>query len=142
MLFTQKNQYAIRAVFELAKRRDQGPIKINEIAQAQKIPTRFLEIILNQLKHGGLLESKRGFYGGYTLIRSPDEITVGVILRMMDESSESLYRITGMVRDDQRFESSGIFLSMWTKAHKAMIDVLDNTTIQNLLDQSSVTETK
>jgi Rrf2 family protein len=142
MLFTQKNQYAIRAVFELAKRRDQGPIKINEIAQAQKIPTRFLEIILNQLKHGGLLESKRGFYGGYTLIRSPDEITVGVILRMMDESSESLYRITGMVRDDQRFESSGIFLSMWTKAHKAMIDVLDNTTIQNLLDQSSATETQ
>ncbi len=142
MLFTQKNQYAIRAVFELAKRRDQGPIKINEIAQAQKIPTRFLEIILNQLKHGGLLESKRGFYGGYTLIRSPDEITVGEILRMMDESSESLYRITGMVRDDQRFESSGIFLSMWTKAHKAMIDVLDHTTIQNLLDQSSATETK
>jgi Rrf2 family protein len=142
MLFTQKNQYAIRAVFELAKRRDQGPIKINEIAQAQKIPTRFLEIILNQLKHGGLLESKRGFYGGYTLIRSPDEITVGVILRMMDESSESLYRITGMVRDDQRFESSGIFLSMWTKAHKAMIDVLDKTTIQNLLDQSSATEPK
>jgi Rrf2 family protein len=79
MVFTQKNQYAIRAVFELAKRRDQGPIKINEIAQAQKIPTRFLEIILNQLKHGGLLESKRGFYGGYTLIRSPDAITVGEI---------------------------------------------------------------
>ncbi len=142
MLFTQKNQYAIRAVFELAKRRDQGPIKINEIAQAQKIPTRFLEIILNQMKHGGLLESKRGFYGGYTLIRSPDEITVGEILRLMDKSSETLYRITGMVRDDQRFEGSGIFLSMWTKAHRAMIDVLDNTTIQNLLDQSSVTETK
>lgn len=142
MVFTQKNQYAIRAVFELAKRRDQGPIKINEIAQAQKIPTRFLEIILNQMKHGGLLESKRGFYGGYTLIRSPDEITVGEILRLMDKSSESLYRITGMVRDDQQFEGSGIFLSMWTKAHRAMIDVLDNTTIQNLLDRSSVTETK
>ncbi len=142
MIITQKNQYAIRALFELAKRRNQGPIKINEIAQAQKIPTRFLEIILNQLKHGGLLESKRGFYGGYTLIRSPDEITVGEILRIMDESSESLYRITGMVRDDQRFEGSGIFLSMWAEAHKAMIDVLDNTTIQNLLDQSSTTETK
>jgi len=142
MIITQKNQYAIRALFELAKRQGQGPIKINEIAQAQKIPTRFLEIILNQLKHGGLLESKRGFYGGYTLIRSPDEITVGEIMRLMDESSESLYRITGMVKDDQRFEGSGIFLSMWTKAHKAMIDVLDNTTIQNLLDQSSTTETK
>ncbi len=142
MIITQKNQYAIRALFELAKRQGQGPIKINEIAQAQKIPTRFLEIILNQLKHGGLLESKRGFYGGYTLVRSPDEITVGEIMRLMDESSESLYRITGMVRDDQRFEGSGIFLSMWTKAHKAMIDVLDNTTIQNLLDRSSVTETK
>ena len=142
MIITQKNQYAIRAVFELAKRRDQGPIKINEIAQAQKIPTRFLEIILNQLKRGGLLESKRGFYGGYTLIRSPEEITVGEILRMMDQSSESLYRMTGMVRDEQRFEGSGIFLSMWTKAHKAMLDVLNNTTIQNLLDQSRGTGNK
>ena len=142
MIITQKNQYAIRAVFELAKRRDQGPIKINEIAQAQKIPTRFLEIILNQLKRGGLLESKRGFYGGYTLIRSPEEITVGEILRMVDQSSESLYRMTGMVRDEQRFEGSGIFLSMWTKAHKAMIDVLNNTTIQNLLDQSRGTGNK
>ena len=142
MIITQKNQYAIRAVFELAKRRDQGPVKINEIAQAQKIPSRFLEIILNQLKHGGLLESKRGFYGGYTLIRSPDEITVGEILRMMDVSSESLYRITGMVRDHQQSEGGAIFLSMWTKAHKAMIDVLNNTTIQNLLDQSSATETQ
>ena len=141
MIITQKNQYAIRAVFELAKRRDDGPIKINEIAQAQKIPTRFLEIILNQLKHGGLLKSKRGFYGGYTLIRSPDEITVGDILRMMDESSESLYRMTGMIRDDQQFEGSGIFLSMWNKAHKAMIDVLDQTTIQNLLDESGITNT-
>jgi Rrf2 family protein len=136
MIITQKNQYAIRAVFELAKRRDQGPIKINEIAQAQKIPTRFLEIILNQLKHGGLLESKRGFYGGYTLIRSPDEITVGEILRLMDKSSESLYRVTGISKDDHRFEEGGVFFSMWTKAHRAMIDVLDNTTIQNLLDQS------
>ncbi len=138
MIITQKNQYAIRAVFELAKRRNQGPVKINEIAQAQKIPTRFLEIILNQLKHGDLLESKRGFYGGYTLICSPDEITVGEILRLMDKSSESLYCITGITRDDDRIEATGVFLSMWTKAHKAMIDVLDNTTIQNLLDQSGV----
>ena len=141
MITTQKNQYAIRAVFELAKRRNQGPIKINEIAQAQKIPTRFLEIILNQLKHGGLLESKRGFYGGYTLIRSPDEITVGEILRLMAKSSESLYRITGITKDDNQIEASGVFLSMWTEAHRAMIDVLDNTTIQNLLDQSGVPST-
>ncbi|MGD2272836.1 MAG: Rrf2 family transcriptional regulator [Desulfobacterales bacterium] len=138
MINTQKNQYAIRAVFELAKHRGQGPIKIHVIAQAQKIPTRFLEIILNQLKHGGLLESKRGFYGGYTLIRPPSEITVGEIVRLMDRSSESLYRMTGIVRDDNKYSGDGIFLSMWTKAHKAMIDVLDNTTIQNLLEQSSL----
>ena len=49
MIVTQKNQYAIRAVFELAKRRNQGLTKIHEIAQAQKIPTRFLEIILNDI---------------------------------------------------------------------------------------------
>ena len=66
----KKNQYALRAIFELAKHRGQGPKKISEIAEIQAIPLRFLEVILSQLKGSGLVESKRGFYGGYFLIRS------------------------------------------------------------------------
>ncbi len=66
MLITQKkNQYAIQAIFELAKHMGKGPRKISEIAKAQKIPVRFLEVILGQLKGSGFVVSKRGFYGGF-----------------------------------------------------------------------------
>ena len=75
MLITKKNQYALRAIFELAKHDGKGPQKISEIAKAQAIPEKFLEVILNQLKGSGLVDSKRGFYGGYYLIRSPEKIT-------------------------------------------------------------------
>ena len=63
----KRGQYALRAIYELAKRMGEGPIKISDIASAQGIPRRFLEVILNQLKGSGIVKSKRGFYGGYAL---------------------------------------------------------------------------
>ena len=70
MMLTQKCQYAMRAVFELAKREGRGPVKINEIAEAQAIPQRFLENILNQLRQGGVVESRRGKEGGWPARRA------------------------------------------------------------------------
>ncbi|MEW5736672.1 MAG: Rrf2 family transcriptional regulator, partial [Thermodesulfobacteriota bacterium] len=84
MLITQKNQYALRAVFELAKRHGEGPVKSSAIAEAQAVPLRFLEVILHQLKRSGFLASKRGYQGGYYLMRRPREITVGDVIRCMD----------------------------------------------------------
>lgn len=133
MLITQKNQYAIRAVFELAKRQNQGSIKIAKIADAQKIPARFLEVILVQLKRSGIVESKRGFYGGYTLKKSPDEISVGDVLRYM-EKNDSLFCVSCIAKDNCSLKGDCAFLPMWTKAQKAMLDVFNQTTIQNLLD--------
>ncbi|MFO7686446.1 MAG: Rrf2 family transcriptional regulator [Desulfobacterales bacterium] len=135
MLITQKNKYALRAVFELAKRRNQGPVKIVDIAAAQKIPVKFLEVILNQLKHGGVVESKRGFQGGYALIRPPDELTVGDILRQI-ESPESLHCVSCISRDDCALKGDCAFLPMWTKAQKAMVAVFDTTTIQDLINSA------
>src|SRR5512133_2739522 len=86
MIVTQKCQYAMRAVFELARREGQGPVKINEIAEAQAIPQRFLENILNQLKQSGILESRRGKEGGYLLARPSREITAGMIIRLVEGS--------------------------------------------------------
>lgn len=136
MLITQKNKYAIRAVFELAKRLDQGPVKIVDIAAAQKIPVKFLEVILNQLKHGGMVTSKRGFQGGYTLLRPPDRVTVGDIIRQI-ESPESLHCVSCISRDDCELKGDCAFLTMWTKAQEAMVDVFDSTTIQDLIDGNS-----
>ena len=67
MLVSQKSQYALRAIFELAKEYGKGP-KIAHIAEAQAIPVRFLEVILVHLKRGGFVDSQRGKEGGYFLI--------------------------------------------------------------------------
>ncbi len=63
MHISQKCQYALRAIFELAKRKGQGPVKIAETAEAQAIPLRFLEVILSQLKQGEFVSSQRGNKG-------------------------------------------------------------------------------
>ncbi len=83
MIVSQKSLYALRALFELAKRKHQGPVKISTIAYAQVIPRRFLDVILNSLRLAGLLESRRGSNGGYYLAKSPKDISVGDVLRIM-----------------------------------------------------------
>jgi len=79
-VFSEKINYALSAIFELAKKKHMGYIQIKEIAQEQKIPQKFLEKLLIILKRAGLVESMRGSLGGYKLSRSPDQITVMDIL--------------------------------------------------------------
>ena len=69
MSVSLKCQYGLRALFELARRAGNGPTRIQEIAEAQAIPPRFLENILNQLRRGGFVESRRGKAGGFVLAR-------------------------------------------------------------------------
>jgi Rrf2 family protein len=78
-----KVDYALRAVIELAGAGD-GPVKGERIAQAQEIPLKFLENILGDLRHAGLVRSQRGAEGGYWLARSPDEITVADVVRAVE----------------------------------------------------------
>jgi Rrf2 family protein len=137
MLITQKIKYAIRAVFEIAKRQHQGPVKAAQIAETQKIPIRFLEVILNRLKHGGIVNAKRGYHGGYTLARAPNEISVGDILRHMESDSNSLHCITCVEKNDCELMGDCAFLPMWEKAQRSMLDVFDQTSIQNLINQES-----
>jgi len=135
MLITQKKyQYAIRAIFELAKHMGKGPRKISDIAKAQEIPVRFLEVILSQLKGSGFVESKRGFYGGYTLVRPPNEISVGDVLRFMSGQYERVDGMTDQSKDNFSLNVDVTFSSMVNRAREAVFDVYDQTTIQNLLD--------
>src|SRR5947199_332270 len=83
MRVSAKADYALRAVIELAGAGD-GPVKGERIAQAQEIPLKFLENILGDLRHAGLVRSQRGAEGGYWLARDPDEITVADIVRAVD----------------------------------------------------------
>ena len=134
MLITKKNQYALRAIFELAKHDGKGPQKISEIAKAQAIPEKFLEVILNQLKGSGLVDSKRGFYGGYYLIRSPDKITVGDIMRFLEGDVDPSDCVALVPETNCPFKGDCAFYPMWNRIKDAIYNVYDETTIQGLLD--------
>jgi Rrf2 family protein len=139
MLITKKNQYALRAIFELAKYNGKGPQKISEIAQAQAIPVKFLEVILNQLKGSGLVDAKRGFNGGYFLVRQPDAITVGDIMRFMERNLEQNKCVALVPEMNCPFKGDCAFFPMWNQVKDAIYKVYDETTIQNLIDNEKQT---
>ncbi len=80
MKISRKCQYALKAVFELAWRNAGEPVKTRDIAEAQRISRRFMEVILNELKRGGFVESRRGSQGGYMLARDARVLTVGEVI--------------------------------------------------------------
>lgn len=84
MKFSKRSEYALRALIELTTRYGRTLLQRHEIAERQNIPVEFLEQILLTLKNAGLLASRRGVSGGYTLIKPPDEITLGQVIRLLD----------------------------------------------------------
>ena len=82
MNISVKGEYALQAIFDLATQPHGDPVKIADIARRQKIPQKFLELILARLKQGGFVESRRGAEGGYRLARAADQITVGEVLAL------------------------------------------------------------
>jgi Rrf2 family protein len=137
MLITQKKQYAVRAVYELAKHREKGPVKSAKISEAQAIPQRFLEIILNRLKHAGILTAKRGYTGGFELNRAPGDITVEDIFKSLEDIDEATACVSCISKADCPFYGTCAFLPIWTQMQRAIDQICTATTIQSLLDDSS-----
>ncbi len=125
MNISVKSEYALKAVFDLASQyltAPQGapamaPVKIADIAKRQKIPQKFLELILAGLKQNGFVDSRRGAEGGYLLARPPDSITVGEVLRAVEN-----------VKGNSRVDAGDPFAEIWTRVDSAVSDVLDQTT--------------
>src|SRR6478752_7353699 len=84
MKLSVRGEYALRAMLVLGLRYDEPVIRIQAISDEQNIPKRFLEQILNDLRSGGFVQSKRGVAGGYRLARRPEEITVAAIIRRIE----------------------------------------------------------
>lgn len=84
MKLSKKGEYGLRALIELTAQYGRAPLQRLDIALKQRIPLEFLEQILLRLKGAGLLASRRGSRGGYTLIKPPDRITLGDVIRILD----------------------------------------------------------
>jgi len=137
MQISKRCQYAVRAIFELAYHAGQGPVKIERIAQAQKIPLRFLEVILSQMKRGGFIDSKRGNDGGYQLTRLPRTLSVGEVIRFIQGPLEPVERLRGGSKRDSALLDGNVFLSLWQRAGKALSDVYDKTTFHDLVEEEA-----
>jgi Rrf2 family protein len=83
-MISQKAKYALRALVSLARAGRGQSRMIGEISQEQAIPKKFLEQILLELKRAGIVNSRRGRMGGYELLKAPEEITYGEVLRLID----------------------------------------------------------
>ena len=133
MNLSQKCQYALQAVFELALRHGEGPVPVSLIAEQQMIPPRFLELILLQLKQAGYIDSRRGVQGGYSLSLPPKDVSVGDVIRTFEGP-------LAPVKDQRRPRrqtppGSLAFVRLWQQAEKALADVYDTTSFQDLVDQ-------
>ncbi|MBI1791851.1 MAG: Rrf2 family transcriptional regulator [Acidobacteria bacterium] len=124
MNISVKGEYALQAVFDLAAQAPGAPVKIAEIARRQKIPQKFLELILASLKQGGFVESRRGAEGGYLLARPATEITVGQVIRFFEGPPN------GKAKGRRRSDSP--FADMWLQVDEAVSQVVDQTSFADL----------
>ena len=125
MNISVKGEYALQAIFDLSSQRAGEPIKIADIARRQKIPQKFLELILAGLKQAGFVESRRGAEGGYLLARSAESLTVGEVLRFVEGPQSSKGR--------PRRKAGTPFTEMWQRVDAAVSDVVDKTTFAELV---------
>jgi len=123
MNISVKGEYALQAIFDLAMQSAAQPVKIAGIARRQKIPQKFLEMILSGLKQGGFVESRRGADGGYRLARPADQITVGQVLRFMEDGKKS------------KRAAPGPFTDVWKRVDAATGAIVDRTTFAELVRQ-------
>jgi Rrf2 family protein len=139
-MISQKAKYALKALLELAQVQDEDALLITEIAERQHIPKKFLEQILLDLKHQGLVHSKRGRYGGYGLLKDPRQITFGQIMRIIDGPlaplpclSRMAYRRCEDCHDEENCEIRRVF----ARAYEATAQILDRTTLADALAQGA-----
>src|SRR5213593_4132285 len=125
MNISVKGEYALQAIFDLATQQSGEPVKIADIARRQKIPQKFLELILASLKQGGFVESRRGAEGGYRLARPADLITIGEVYRFFEGGQN------GKSRSKRRSDSP--FEDLWRQIDDAVSSVVDRTTFADLL---------
>ena len=85
MNVTSKGRYALRVMLDLAQHPDEGYISLKTVAERQDISMKYLEAIVGALKKAGLVDSSRGKEGGYSLLRPPEEYSVGEILRSTED---------------------------------------------------------
>jgi Rrf2 family protein len=136
LILSKKTRYAIVALTRLARDYGKGPILIRDIAQDEKIPQRFLENILLELRKLGILGSKLGKEGGYYLLKKPEEVTMAEIIRHFEGTialmycvSEKAYQPCEFCKDENTCQIRRVF----KEVRDTTYDILSRTTLAHLI---------
>lgn len=138
MKVSTRGEYGVRAMVALARHFGEGPMSIADIARASSVPPAYLEQLIAPLRRADLVQSKRGAHGGYVLARSPQDVRIGEIYRVMegpvapmDCVSENLADQTCPLIDNCETRP------IWLRMRDSIVDVLDSTTLADLIAPSA-----
>jgi len=140
-MISKKTKYAINALVYLAKKPLQQPILISEISEQEKIPQKFLEAILLDLKKAGILASKKGKGGGYFLLKSPNDVNMADVMRLFDGPiallpcvTHKYYQKCEECKDE---ESCGI-RSVFLEVRNQTVDLLKKATLTEIIKRENL----
>ncbi|MDE2183059.1 MAG: Rrf2 family transcriptional regulator [Alphaproteobacteria bacterium] len=145
-MLSQKARYALRALFVLGEHEGNEPIMIADIAEQAKVPRKFLEQILLDMKRRGIVHSQRGKFGGYTLGRDPDDIDFAEVIRVIDGplalspcASRTAYRRC----DDCEDETTCAIRKVLLAVRDATAEILESRTLaQAIMDEKTAKKRK
>ena len=127
MRISAKADYAVRAVVELAAATDDRPVKAERIATAQGIPLNFLENILGELRHAGIVRSHRGAEGGFRLAKAAELITIADVIRAVEGPLASVRG--GPPEDSEYIGAAEALLRVWIAVRANLRKVVENVTV-------------
>jgi Rrf2 family protein len=134
MLLSTKGRYGIRAMYDLAVKQSDGPQPVKAISERQGIPEAYLEQLIAPRRRAGLVNSQRGSSGGYSLSLTPNDISIGTILR----SLEGPMAPAMCVLEEETCELSGgcAMHKLWQRMFDGVNDLFDSITLQQMLEDS------
>jgi Rrf2 family protein len=132
MRISTKADYAVRAALELAAAPEDEPVKGAALAESQEIPLQFLEHILLEMKHAGLVRARRGARGGYWLAKPAAEITVADVIRAVEGPLANIHE---SAPEDLRYEGAATRLrDVWVAVRHNLRAVLESVSLADLAD--------
>ena len=138
MKLSTKARYGIRALLDLARHSTGEPLPLKEIAQRQQISMTYLEHLVTPLIKAGIIRSVRGSKGGITLAKPPEQTRLSDIIRVLEGSTAPVECVDNP-EDCQRYEDC-VTRDIWGEIKQAIDTVLENTTLQDLVDRQKQKE--
>lgn len=139
-MLSRKAKYAINALVYLARRYEQGPVLISQVAESEKIPQKFLEAILLDLKNHGILNSKKGKGGGYFLSMDPSQVNVADVMRIFDGAIALLPCVTSKYyqkcEECEDEETCGI-RDLFQQVRRETVRILKGGTLAEILQREN-----